>query len=640
LKLINHILYLEFAEMVLAGVSEGYLKKAKSVGTSCWTFIKDPDDSRRVLIQYEKLKPKYKELIIKKYGNPYQYIAINALDKHIQPNTEARMYYTNYILPTGKALSTEYIEKYTQCAELLHFLCEARGKNGKKTIKQIAPDVPTFWQMVAEYIDKKGIELPKTYARLLEKIRQFKAEDGTKNYEIVISGKFGNSNTEKINDAAAQWVIAQYSMPTTTLNTLFSDYNIEAKANGWKPLQHSNTLYQFLQREDVVQEWFLGRYGENRFKERFGYQLRTILPSVRDALWYGDGTKLNYYFINEDGKASTMMVYEVVDVYSECLLGFSVAPTEQYAMQYEAYKMAIQFAGQKPFEIRYDNQGGHKKIKDSFLGKLSRIGFACQPYNGKSKTIESIFGRFQSEYLKRDWFFTGQNITAKKLDSTHNREFIAKNAKHLPTKDEVIKAYEKRRNEWNNAKHPKYNLSRIECYKNSINEKAQPVDYLEMVEMFWLTTEKAITYYNSGITITVAKEKYEYEVLKNGMPDSEFRSKNIDAKFFVKYDPVDLSHIRLYKKTHNGIEFITIAEPRLRVHRATQEHEVGEKTMINQLLDVRKNEVANALKRHRQREAETGISIYNQIIPSYGQMLKAESNLLAEDEDYDLSEQL
>jgi hypothetical protein len=103
---------------------------------------------------------------------------------------------------------------------------------------------------------------------------------------------------------------------------------------------------------------------------------------------------------------------------------------------------------------------------------------------------------------------------------------------------------------------------------------------------------------------------------------------------------MDLSHIRLYKKTHNGLEYVTNAEPRLRVHRATQEHEEGEKAIINQLLEVRENEVANARNRHRQREAETGISIYNQIIPSYGQMLKAESNLLAEDEDYDLSEQL
>lgn len=51
---------------------------------------------------------------------------------------------------------------------------------------------------------------------------------------------------------------------------------------------------------------------------------------MRDALWYGDGTKLNLYYRNEQGKMCTTGVYEVMDAYSETLLGYDIAPNENF----------------------------------------------------------------------------------------------------------------------------------------------------------------------------------------------------------------------------------------------------------------------------------------------------------------------
>ena len=112
-------------------------------------------------------------------------------------------------------------------------------------------------------------------------------------------------------------------------------------------------------------------------------------------------------------------------------------------------------SGHKPYEIRFDNQGGHGKLKNGhFFEQMAHLAIATQPYNGKSKTIESIFGRFQSGYLHRDWFFTGQNITAKKAESRQNMEFILKNAVSLPTLEAIKRVYVQRRMEWNEATHP------------------------------------------------------------------------------------------------------------------------------------------------------------------------------------------
>jgi hypothetical protein len=39
--------------------------------------------------------------------------------------------------------------------------------------------------------------------------------------------------------------------------------------------------------------WYGHRFGELKFKEQFTKTLKTAMPSIRDALWYSDGTKIN-----------------------------------------------------------------------------------------------------------------------------------------------------------------------------------------------------------------------------------------------------------------------------------------------------------------------------------------------------------
>ena len=128
--------------------------------------------------------------------------------------------------------------------------------------------------------------------------------------------------------------------------------------------------------------------------------MKTRMPQLRDALWYGDGTKLNLYYKNEQGKMCTTSVYEVMDAYSETLLGYDIAPNENFDSQYRAYRMAVETSGSRPYEIVTDNQGGHSKGDAiGFFQRITILHRPTMPYNGNSKTIESAFGRFQSQIL-------------------------------------------------------------------------------------------------------------------------------------------------------------------------------------------------------------------------------------------------
>ena len=117
---------------------------------------------------------------------------------------------------------------------------------------------------------------------------------------------------------------------------------------------------------------------------------------------------------------------------------------------------------------------------------------------------------------------------------------------------------------------------------------------LDMIEMFWLTTQKPATFTASGITIEVDKKKYTYEVLDaEKMPDLKFRKKHTFREFYIMYDPLDMTQVRLYTKETNGMRYIATAEPYIKVHRAIQEQKPGEMDFIRKMDYRNKQERVN-----------------------------------------------
>lgn len=139
---------------------------------------------------------------------------------------------------------------------------------------------------------------------------------------------------------------------------------------------------------------------------------------MRDSLWYGDGTKLNLFYKDyEGGKlvVKTAFVYEVADAFNDTLLGYAIGKSENFDLQYKAFRMAVETSGHKPYEIVTDNQGAQtSKVAQAFFASItSHVSRTTSPYNPQSKTIERLFGEFQRQILGQDWRFTGGNISAR-----------------------------------------------------------------------------------------------------------------------------------------------------------------------------------------------------------------------------------
>lgn len=538
-------------------------------------------EGTQALYVWSSIPEKYRRRFVATYGDPEEKMREAMTKASIKIDAKAREFYEAYTYMDKdgqeRHLTEKMIEEYTINASVLGELEKMAARRQAIRSSLNAP-MSGAWDLILDSAERMresyGHTLPGTLARLKTRLKAWKS-DG---YQSVVSGKLGNSSALKITGDFLKLIVAlkRSKVPVYTDAQLFDKANEIAEERGWKPIRSLSGMKKWLNSPSVEPLWYDAVYGEQAARQRYGRKHKTALPTRRDSLWYGDGTKLNLYYRDEQGKVRTTQVYEVIDAMSEVLLGYCISDTEDYEAQYHAYRMAIQNSGHKPYEIVYDNQGGHKKLdSDGFIGKICRVHRPTQPYNGESKTIESVFGRFQAQVLHKDWRFTGQNVTAKKASSRPNVEFIEANKDSLYTLEELKDAYAAARKEWNEGVHPATGERRIDMYEKSVNEETQEVTLHDMVDMFWVFTKRMATFTDQGLQVTVKGEKRQYEVFSTpGVPDHEWRRKHTYERFVVAYDPYDFASIRLYTKGADGsLRFERTAEPYILIHRALQDQQ-------------------------------------------------------------------
>lgn len=531
------------------------------------------------LYVWSSIPEKYRRRFVALQGDPEALMKEAMMKESVRIDAAAREFYEAYTYADkdGKErhLTDKMIEEYTVNASVLGELQKMAARRRAIRNSLNAP-VSGVWDLILDSSERMresyGHTLPGTISRLKTRLKAWKSEG----YASVLSGKLGNSSALKVTPDFLKVIVAlkRSRVPVYTDAQIFAKANEKAKERGWKPVRSLSGMKKLLNSPAVEPLWYDAVYGEQAARQRYGRKHKTELPTRRDTLWYGDGTKLNLYYRDEQGKVRTTQVYEVIDAMSEVFLGYCISDTEDYEAQYHAYRMAIQTSRHKPYEIVFDNQGGHKKLDtDGFISKICRVHRPTQPYNGESKTIESVFGRFQAQVLHKDWRFTGQNVTAKKASSRPNLEFIEANKDSLYTLEELKDAYAAARKEWNEGLHPATGERRIDMYENSVNEETQEVTVHDMVDMFWVFAKRPATFTDQGLQVTIKGKKRQYEVFSSpGVPDHEWRRKHTYERFIVAYDPYDFASIRLYTRETDGtLRFERTAEPYIVIHRALQD---------------------------------------------------------------------
>lgn len=162
-----------------------------------------------ILISYESLPPKYKAMVNAKYGDPYEYIAQQPLLNLLEEDWKAAEYYQEYILPDGRHLPTKYQAIYKRQAEWFNMINKVLSE--KENLRDVLGiTTAQFWDNVLMLIkaDTQENKLPNTYLRLTQRLRKY--NNGS--YPSLISGRFCNQNTRKVNPEIEKLLMALYIM--------------------------------------------------------------------------------------------------------------------------------------------------------------------------------------------------------------------------------------------------------------------------------------------------------------------------------------------------------------------------------------------------------------------------------------------
>ena len=581
-------------------------------------LLRKGGNGRKALVEFDSMRSDIKKSVLELAGDPYtigkKYTFIECIEK----DEKAEKFFNEYLLENGQSLPENRKKEYTCNASLLNTISKIINHTLMRR-RVLGGSQKKMWENIADIVknldkNKWPHSLPENYRRLRERLKVYQ----THGYQILIHKNYCHTHSQKLTENSKLWLLAKWSnqvQRTVCISQLHQEYNLYALSEGLKTVEEK-TIYNFIYDEEIMPLWYGHKFGELKYKEKYNYQQKTKLPTLRDSLWYSDGTKLNFFYLTEEGKMETISVYEVMDAYSEVLLGYHISKEENYQAQYSAYRMAIQFSGHKPYQIGFDNQGGHKKLEtENFLNKIAHLSIKTEPYNGKSKTIENAFYRLQNQHLARYWFFTGQNIQAKKEISKANMEFILANKSNLPSLTEIKEIYKKIREEWNLSPHPFSGKSRLQTYLDSENEKAPKIELWDMVNFFWVERKQPVKWSSFGFSFKEKKVTYDYFVYReDGMPDLDFHEKAVNQSFFVKYDPEDMSMIYLYQKDPQGqLRFVKEAVLKTEIHRGKQEQEQFEAEWIKKVKKENKNK-----RIQRRNEMDEILKSFNMDAESYG----------------------
>ena len=545
------------------------------------------------LIDWNSLPMRFKEAWIEKYGDP------NELRKEqmeeLRYDTEAVAFFASYKLADGTYLKSSFQTEYVLNATVLNRLVEM-SDDQKIVRSRCNMSSRVNWEGIYNECEalrlQYGHTLPKNVARLRDKIRQYK----TVGYGCLISGKLCNSSAAKITPEAGRQIIAlkRCRFPRRTNAQIFEEFNRIAAEKGWKPLKSLASLVQFLARPEVEVMWKDVEIGEYALNMRTRRQNKTIMPTLRDSIWYGDGTKANLYYkvydANHGGwKLATTMVFEVIDAATECLIGYHICPNENFEAMYEAYRMAIEFSGHLPYELVYDQQGGSKRLDaQDWFNRISTLSRHTAPGNAPSKSIELEFRHFQSQVLYQNVNFSGMNITARMESSHVDQQFLLANVEKLPTYQEFCKMYAECRDKWNSMPHSKTKQPRMEMYLSQTNDACTVVTEGMKKNLFMVKSNKPVKCTNHGLVMTYNRQEYTYEVYKevNGIktPDLDWLHMNLGRGFFIEFDPHNpTADVRLYIKDDYGFRYVCDAGEYYTIHRSILEQTHEERVFMRSL---------------------------------------------------------
>lgn len=438
-KIIDGKLYVTMDGMVEAGYKADALSSYCTRGYNTLPFIKDPENLKRTLFDYEGLGKKYKEAILKRWPKPYEEMVMQPIRSLIKQDLNAEKYYLAYRNEDNKSLPIDHVKKYTRACEVLNMLLEI-GEN-KKAIKELTKiSVLDFWVKIGELIKADKIYLPTCYKRLKEKVRDYKDQG----YECIIDKKLNNTNGVKVKDEVAESTLLQMIAQPQQHDDVYiaQQYNRWAKNNERKEITPATVGNYRRRNNDIL---IMSREGREAYYNKISKSIPGYRPTTPLYLVESDDNHLDFFFVDWEDKTghkyfNKFKAIVVTDSYNDYVLGYAYAQELTADVVRKAYLNAMYHIKELTGDwyLPHETKTDRWAINDLEPFYASLGNYFKTPVGSKRRGyLEQFFGSIHWERAAKAGTnnYTGHNITAK--NDGVNKEVLIDNKKDFPTIQEA-----------------------------------------------------------------------------------------------------------------------------------------------------------------------------------------------------------
>lgn len=600
MKSIENIPYVEVPDLEACGYTRSFIDKSTSIGSSTLPYIKIKGCK---LFPFNNLGKRYKESILKQFGEPLEYLRKAPIIAKVQKDLKAEQFFLSQTKDGLYTFSDEKIKKSAEAAGWLNMLVKYWSKKAAK--EEFDMPVDTFIVNVLSLIKANKIDLPASRKRLKKKLDAYHQEG----YNIFIHGHTGKtSNAAKITDERSEaQLLSLVEHPNQHDDVMVCFlYNIWAKENGYKELESPATVGNWRRKKEP--EITIGRNGNSKMNEKYIRQVKGFKPTAPCMLWESDDNNLDFYYNNPDPQKANdvynrYVAYVVVDSYCGLVLGKSyyLAKSPKIEMVRHAYIDAMYYVRSLtggwylPFEVKTDHWQ-----KSAVFPFLEKIGKFVPPAHGNKHRgyIEQIFG---SHHFKRCQKigtnnYNGNNVTA--ASPGVNTEALKLNEKNRPligieAENQIERFFnllrvmpDISRNEPNAISKERQWLNKWETLTN---EQKRPISDERFLMIFGIKHEpqgRAITITNRGVEPQINGIKYSYD-----LPDYVKMMELIGKKVNVIYDPYDMNRVLVT----NGDDVRFIANSAVKQPRALEDAYPDCRHTLNMILSDKKAQVESVV---------------------------------------------
>ena len=344
----------------------------------------------------------------------------------------------------------------------------------------------------------------------------------------------------------------------------YTEMWLKAEAPQYLPLPDYSSFYRKIQTSIPKPLEVMGREGMKAFRDRCApYIRRTYEDMVSNEWWIADNHTFDVQTKGEKGNLHRLYLTAFFDARSGIFTGCYVtdAPSSQATLI--ALRKGIMKYG-IPQNIYVDNGRefltfdvgglGHrqkKSTKDKFAPPpvFERLGIKMTNAivrNAKAKIIERRFRDVKDRLSRLFPTYTGGNV----VERPERLKQVIKNANNIPTDYEFTQAvediltYYMNEKPYSGAVSSDNGKTRMQVYRENLHEKRIASEFDLNLMLMRSTRSQKVG--RRGVHLTIAGEKVDYY-------NDELILNHLDESVYCRYDPEDISTVRIYDLNDNYI---------------------------------------------------------------------------------------